>query len=71
MLIKRTVWRLFQKTVVRTKLDIYVVVYYHWVDTSAGGLLVPQCIIHPMESYYWNLQFLDNVIIIKTKVLSP
>ena len=22
--------------------------YYHWVDTSAGGLLVPEGIIHPV-----------------------
>jgi hypothetical protein len=29
----------FQKRVVRTKLDICY--SYHWVDTSAGGLLVP------------------------------
>jgi len=43
--------------------------YYHWVDTSAGGLLVPAGIICPVVSassltwfiryiYYWNLQFL-------------
>jgi hypothetical protein len=24
--------------------------YYHWVDTSAGGLLVPDDIIHPVVS---------------------
>jgi hypothetical protein len=22
--------------------------YYHWVDTSAGGLLVPESTIHPV-----------------------
>jgi len=33
---------------VHTKLDIYVFYYYHWVDTSAGGLLVPNGIIHPL-----------------------
>ena len=49
--------------------------YYHWVDTSrsAGGKLVPEGIIHPVVRasaliwfikyiYYWNLQFLDNII---------
>jgi hypothetical protein len=30
----------------RTKLDIY----YHWIDTSAGGLLVPDGVIHPAVS---------------------
>jgi hypothetical protein len=45
-------------------------------------LLVPEGIIHPVVSakaltwfiryiYYWNLQFLNNVIINKTKVLLP
>jgi len=53
--------------------------YYHWVDISAAGLLVPLVIIHPVVSvstltwfigyiYYWNFQFLNNVIIIKRKV---
>lgn len=42
---------------------------YHWDDTSAGGLLVPQFTIRPIQSYYWNWQFLDKVINIKTKVL--
>jgi len=43
--------------------------YYHWVDTSAGGLLDPEDIISPVVIvlaltwfiryiYYWNLQFL-------------
>jgi len=43
--------------------------YYHWVDTSSGGLLVSEGIISPRVSdsvltwfiryiYYWNLQFL-------------
>ena len=39
-----TRWRLFQKCVVRTKNDICFY-YYHWIDTSAGGLLVPEGII--------------------------
>jgi hypothetical protein len=56
--------------------------YYHWVDTSASGLLFPEGIIRPVVSvsaltwviryiYYWNLQFLNNVIINKTKILLP
>jgi uncharacterized membrane protein YwzB len=53
--------------------------YYHWVDTSADGLLISEDIIRPVVSVsaltwfiiicYWNLQFLNNEIIIKTKVL--
>ena len=53
---------------------------YDWVNTSAGGVLVPEGIIRPVVSasaltwfiryiYYWNCQFLNNVIINKTKVL--
>jgi hypothetical protein len=55
---------------------------YHWIDTSAGELLVTEGIIHLVVSdsaltwfiryiYYWNLQFLNNVIINKTKVPLP
>ena len=55
---------------------------YDWVNTSSGGVFVPQGIIRPVVSasaltwfiryiYYWNLQFLNNVIINKTKVLFP
>ena len=54
--------------------------YYHQVDSSPGGLLVTECIIRPVASvsaltwfiryiYDRNLKFLNNVIIIKTKVL--
>jgi hypothetical protein len=54
--------------------------YYQWVDTSNGVLLVREVIIRPVVSasaliwvikyiYYWNLQFLNNVIINKTMVL--
>ena len=50
--------------------------YYHCMDTSVGDLLVPEGIICPVGSasaltwfityiYYWNLQFLNNVIINK------
>ena len=41
--------------------------YYHWVDTYA--VLAVAYIIWYI--YYWNLQFLKDVIIINTKVLSP
>jgi hypothetical protein len=27
-----------------------LVIFYHWVDTSAGGLLVPEGKIHPVVS---------------------
>jgi len=52
--------------------------YYHFVNTSAGGLVViPDGIIRPVVSvsalswllrymHYWNLNFLNKVIIIKT-----
>jgi hypothetical protein len=54
--------------------------YYLSIDASAGVLLVPEGIIHPVVSAsalswvnrytcYWNLQFLNNESIIKTKVL--
>ena len=56
--------------------------YYHSVDTSPGELLVPKGIIRPVFSSsaliwfisyinYWNLQFLNNVIINQTNVLLP
>ena len=55
---------------------------YRWVDTSAGGLVVPEGIIHQVVRastmtwfiryiYYWNLQFLNNVIIYKAMVHLP
>ena len=53
--------------------------YYHAVDTSAAGLLVGEGIIRPVYSVaavtcfiryiqIWNLQFVNNVCIIKTKI---
>ena len=52
--------------------------YYHLVDATAVRLLVPEGIIRPIVSasvLTWfiklYLQFLNNVIIIKTKVLLP
>jgi len=55
---------------------------YYWVDSSAGGLLVPEGIIRPVVSalvltlfiryiYYLDLHFLNNVIINKIMVLLP
>ena len=52
--------------------------YYHCVDISTGGILVPEGIIRPVVSaseltwfiryiYYWNLQFLNNAIFNQTK----
>ena len=69
-----------QIRVVRTNIDTYVLVLSR-VHISAGGLLVPGGIIRPVISVssltwfiryicYWNLQLLNNVIIIKSKVLS-
>ena len=59
-----------------TNLETYV------FNTSAGGILVPDCICLPVVSvsvltlfiryiYDLNLQLLNNKIIIKTKVLLP
>jgi len=56
--------------------------YFHWVDTSARGLFVYEGVIRQMVSAsaltwfiryisYWNLQFLNNVVINKTKVPLP
>ena len=38
------------RRVMRTKYDIFVFYYYHCVDISAGGLLVPEVIIRPVVS---------------------
>jgi hypothetical protein len=62
-------------------IDIYVIVKI-WVDTSDSRLLIPGWIILPVDFvsaltwfmryvYYWYLQFLNNVIIIKIKILLP
>jgi hypothetical protein len=49
--------------------------YNHWIDT---GLLIAEGIIRQVVAYmgyyiyyYWNLQILNNVIIIRSKVLLP
>ena len=52
----QTVIPKFQKCVERTKFD-----NYHWVDTSDGGLLVPEEIIQSVFQYWRGL--LDIFII--------
>jgi hypothetical protein len=79
---QRTWWRLFQKLVVRIKLDstfsLLSLGRYLWWWT----IFVSDAIIHPVISvsalalfiwhiYYLISQFLNNVIIIRTKVLFP
>ena len=50
--------------------NIYALYYYHWVDTSVGGLLVPEDMIRPVVNvsamawfiryiYYWNVQLIN------------
>jgi hypothetical protein len=62
---------------VSIKLDIY-----HWIDTSAGRLLVPEGVIRPVVRdsamtlfiiyiFYRILRFLNHVIIIKINILFP
>ena len=69
----------------RLKVDLRVFILdfsliHHWVDTSAGGLLVPESIILLVVSasaltwfiryiHYCNLQFRNHAIFIQTKVL--
>ena len=64
-------------------IDIYeVFFYYHWIDTSVVRLFVSESIMGSVVSilalkwfiryiYYRHLQFLNNVIINKRKVLLP
>ena len=76
--------RLIRKHVGHIKLDIYVFITITQLKPLMvyDGLLIPEGIIRPVVSvsaltwfiryiYYWNLEFLSNVIIIKTKVLLP
>ena len=44
-----TYWRLLQKVLCKLNF-MSTFYYYHWIDTSAGGLLVPEGIIHPVFS---------------------
>ena len=61
---------------------IYVFYYFHWIDTSVGGLLVPDGSIRPVVSasaltlltryiIYKKTLFLKHEILIKTKILLP
>ena len=53
--------------------------YYHWIDSTASWLLVPEGFIESISAltcfikhiYYWKLLFLNNVIMIKPKVVPP
>jgi uncharacterized integral membrane protein len=81
--LERTWWSLSQKRVVRTKFNINVF-FFIAISGSVpllGGLLVPEVITHSVVSvsalpwfikyiYYWNLQFLNNVIISKRRISS-
>ena len=76
-----TWWRLLQKRIVRTKYDIYVsmtttgsITYWWTISRRWYHLNSSQCFGADMVYYiyfYWNVQFLNNVIILKTKVLLP
>ena len=72
--------RAYLKSVVRTKFDIYVFISITGSILLLVDYLVFDDIIRPVVSasaltwfiiyfYYWNLQFLNNVIVNKTKVL--
>jgi len=61
---------------------IFMFHHYHWVDNTAGGHFFPEAMIRQVVNasalacfniyiYYCNLQFLNNVMINKTKVLLP
>ena len=74
---EHTWWRFYQKRAVRTKFQYLRFYYYHWVDTSTGGLLAPEGVNRPVISivtlfiryiYNWNLQFINNEILIKLKI---
>jgi len=54
---------------------VFIIIIYEWVDTCAGGLLIPELSYHPLSNqrfdtdirfirynYNWNLQFLDSLI---------
>jgi hypothetical protein len=71
----RTRWRLVNKRAVYTQFDIYVSI------TITESIYVPNGIIRPVDSvsalawviryiHDWNLQFLNDIIIIKTTVPS-
>jgi len=43
-------------------LDIYIFYYYHLVDTSASGLLVPEGIIHPVVCALTLTLFVQDIL---------
>jgi hypothetical protein len=57
--IDRTWWRLFQKPVVGTKLDVYVLIAITEVDISTGRLLVPES-YHPPSIQYFGAEIEIN-----------
>ena len=48
---------------------MFLLWYYHWVDTSAGGLLVPECIISPVVSASALIWFISYIVFIE--IYSP
>ena len=50
----------YSRTVMRTKLRFY---YYHWVDTSAVGLLIPHSIFRPVVSAIFITEIYSSSII--------
>ena len=47
---ERIWWRLIQKSASYATKLVSMFYYYHWVDTTAGGLLVPEGITSPVVS---------------------
>ena len=39
--------------------------YYHWIDTSSGGLLVPDSIIHPVVSVLILTSFIGYIFMLE------
>jgi hypothetical protein len=80
---RKYVWRKHRIFLLSSKLCYFITLfvhfltflyYYHWVDTSAGGLFISESKIRTVVSawtltlfiryiYYCNLQFLNNIII--------
>ena len=69
-----SVSRHFQQYFSYSNIYDFITLYYHWVDTSAGGLFFSEGMIRPVviastltwrirytSIYYWNIQFLNNV----------
>ena len=65
-----------EKRFMRSKIGIYVTLfyYYHWVDTTAGGLLVPEGIIRPVVgasvlTTISKIHFVTNSLLINFEIL--